>query len=75
MVAVEVEIYGEFPAETLAVPVGMRLYGIPGGYHLWGISIFHLQFTAREVLPTIEGKVNADETESKVLNNRRFIGR
>lgn len=44
----------------LAVPVGMRLYGIPGGYRLWSISIFYLQFTAREVLPAIEGKVNAD---------------
>lgn len=55
VVAVEVEIYGEFPSETLAVPVGMRLYGIPGGYRLWGISIFYLQFIAREMLPTIEG--------------------
>lgn len=59
----------------LAVPVGMRLYGIPGGYRLWSISIFHLQFSAQEVLPTIAGKVNADETESKVLNDRRFVGR
>ena len=27
------------------------------------------------MLPTIEGKVNADVTESKVLNDRRFVGR
>lgn len=56
----------------LAVPVGMRLYGIPGGYRLWSISIFHLQFSAQEMLLTIEGKVNADVTESKVLNDRHY---
>lgn len=32
VVAVEVEIHCKLAAETLAVPVGKRLYGIPGIY-------------------------------------------